>query len=285
MKNILITGANGQLGNEIRSLESKYPQLNCVYSDLPEVDITDIESLALFVHKHSPDLIINCAAYTAVDKAESETELAEKVNVLGPRNLVVVSKEVNAKFVHISTDFVFDGKHHLPYQETDEPSPVSMYGKTKLDGERAVLEVNENAIIFRTSWLYSVYGNNFVKTMIRLGTEREQLSVIFDQIGSPTWAHDLADVILHTIASDGYTQAQGIFHYSNEGVASWYDFAVEIMESSRIECEVLPISTSQYPTPAARPHYSVMDKTKVKKTFNISIAHWKKSLRKCLEQL
>lgn len=285
MKKILITGANGQLGNEVRSLESRYSQFNYIYSDLPEVDITNMELLEFFVSTHKPDVIINCAAYTDVDKAESEIEVAEKVNVFGPRNLAAVSKKVDAKFIHISTDFVYDGRQYRPYLETDLPSPVSIYGKTKLDGEHAVLKENAQALIFRTSWLYSNYGSNFMKTMIRLATERERLSVIFDQIGTPTWAHDLAETLLHIIATnEDYTHKQGVFHYSNEGVASWYDFAFEIMQLGEIDCEVIPICTAGYPSPATRPHYSVMDKTKVKKDFNISINHWKHSLKNCLQQ-
>lgn len=284
MKKILIAGANGQLGNELKSLASTYSSFEFIYSDLPEVNITDFDSLDAYVNAINPHFIINCAAYTAVDKAESDVELATKVNVLGAKNLALLSKKYHAKFFHVSTDFVFDGRSYTPYTEDSVPNPISVYGDTKLKGEEAVIEANSESIIFRTSWLYSIYGANFVKTMMRLGEERDTLSVIVDQVGTPTWAHDLAEVIMHIISSDnGLLEQQGVFHYSNEGVASWYDFAVEIMDINDLACQVSPILTKEYPTAAARPHFSVMDKSKVKETFGITIPHWKQSLKKCIK--
>jgi dTDP-4-dehydrorhamnose reductase len=284
--NILITGSNGQLGNEIKDRASQFGNWNFIYKDLPELDITDYNKLEKLTSELSIDTIINCAAYTAVDLAESNQEIAYKVNAEGAKNLAKLAKKFRLKLVHVSTDFVFDGKHHLPYKETDMSNPLSVYGRTKLEGERLVLEEYPNSIILRTAWLYSSYGANFVKTMQRLGSEREELQVIFDQVGTPTWAGDLANTILKIISQLEYGNAnKGLYHYSNEGVASWYDFAVEIMNLSNVNCKVLPIETEEYPTPAPRPSYSVLNKAKIKTDFNIEIPHWKISLKECINQL
>ena len=284
--NILITGSNGQLGNEIKERASKFSNWDFIYKDLPELDITNFEQLEKLVTELTINTIVNCAAYTAVDLAESNQEIAHAVNVDGAKNLAILAQKYNLKLIHISTDFVFDGKYYLPYKETDQPNPLSVYGSTKLEGEFAVLSEFPNSIILRTAWLYSSYGANFVKTMQRLGTERDELNVIFDQVGTPTWAGDLANTILEIIAQleSGSTHS-GVYHYSNEGVASWYDFAVEIMNLSTINCDVFPIETKEYPTPAPRPSYSVLNKSKIKKDFNLKIQHWKVSLKECIHQL
>lgn len=281
--NILITGSNGQLGNEIKKLENQYPNWNFIYGDLPEIDITNKELVESIVIQNTVNAIINCAAYTAVDKAEEDKELALQVNAIGPSILAEVSQEYQLQLIHISTDFVFDGKNYQPYDEEDVTKPVSVYGLTKLEGEKMVLQRYSDAVIIRTSWLYSSFGNNFVKTMQRLGSEKTQLNVIFDQVGTPTYAGDLADAVLKILNSN--VPKAGIYHYSNEGVTSWYDFAKEIMELSNIECKILPITTAMYPTPATRPHYSIMSKQKIKETFEIEIPYWKDSLKKCIDEL
>jgi dTDP-4-dehydrorhamnose reductase len=286
MMNVLVTGSNGQLGSELKKIHKDYSYWNFLFLDLPELDITNLASIENFVKDHSITKIINCAAYTAVDLAETNKELAEKVNVMGARNLAQISVKYSISLIHISTDFVFDGKHYLPYEETDMPNPLSVYGRTKLDGENEILRITPNAIILRTSWLYSAFGANFVKTMQRLGSERESLRVIFDQVGTPTWAADLAQTILIVVEhSENQKDIGGVYHYSNEGCASWYDFATEIMELSQISCLVIPIGTSQYPTPASRPFYSVLNKEKIKHHFGLQIPHWKVSLKKCIEEL
>lgn len=283
---ILVTGSNGQLGNEIRKRESLLDGAKFIYADLPELDITNKAQLEAFIGKNKITAIINCAAYTAVDKAESDEQTAALVNVTGPENLALLANHYQLTYIHISTDFVFDGQHYLPYKETDQPHPLSVYGQTKRDGEIKVLENCPSALILRTSWLYSVHGTNFVKTMQRLGKERESLNVIFDQTGTPTWAGDLAEVILRILADPeaGKTK-KGIYHFSNEGVASWYDFAVEIMGLSGISCTINPIETTAYPTPAQRPYYSVLNKNAIKAAFGISIPHWKESLKHCITEM
>lgn len=270
----LITGAKGQLGTE---LAARLPDAIC--ADVDVLDITDADAVAKFVSENNVDVIINCAAYTAVDKAEEDVALATKINVDGPRNLA----KSGAKIIHISTDYVFDGTGHQPYKTDDETCPVSVYGKTKRAGEIAVLENAKCAVIIRTAWLYSAHGNNFVKTMRRLGAEKESLNVVADQIGSPTFAGDLADAIVEIIPQMT-DQNSGIYHFTNEGVCSWYDFASEIMEMSGLACVINPIKSSQYPTPAKRPFYSVLDKDKIKQVFGINIKHWKKGLEKCIKQ-
>ena len=270
----LVTGCNGQLGTELRRLIP-----DALFVDKDELDITDADAVKSYVAAHDVDTIINCAAYTAVDRAESEPELAEKINAVGPENLA----KTGAKIVHISTDYVFDGTHHTPYTPDDETCPVSVYGRTKRMGEIAVLENAPVAVVIRTAWLYSAHGNNFVKTMRRLGAEKESIGVVCDQIGSPTWAADLAAAIVQIIPQMNEGN-RGIYHYTNSGVCSWYDFATAIMDLSGLSCDVRPISTAQYPTPAARPAYSVLDKTKIQETFNITIPHWFRSLKTCLSQ-
>lgn len=271
----LITGANGQLGTELSKLLP-----NAILSDVDTLDITNEKAVIDFVRAHNIDTIINCAAYTAVDKAEDNIELAKKINVDGPTNLA----KTGAKIIHISTDYVFDGKGHIPYTTENKPHPISVYGKTKLASEYAVLKHAKIAIIIRTAWLYSPYGNNFVKTMRRLGAEKESISVVADQIGTPTYAGDLAAAIVKILPQMN-EQNSGVYHFTNMGVCSWYDFASEIMEQSKLKCVVNPIKSSEYPTRASRPFYSVLDKTKIQKTFGIQINHWKKSLKKCIKQL
>lgn len=272
----LVTGANGQLGNELKLIL----QGNAVYVDRDELDITDREAVDAFVKKHPFEAIINCAAFTAVDKAESEPELAEKINVDGPRNLALTGLPL----VQVSTDYVFDGTACRPYVETDEPHPESVYGVTKLAGEKAVLENASAAVVIRTAWLYSTFGNNFVKTMRKLGAERETLNVVFDQVGTPTYAKDLAQAIVDILPQIKPGMKE-VYHFSNEGVCSWYDFATAIMAQSDLNCEVLPIESKDYPTPAKRPSYSVLNKGKIKRDFNLKINHWAVSLAECVEKI
>ena len=288
MKNILVTGAYGQLGNEVRILSANYPQYNFMFTDVDSLDITDKNELIDFVTGNDIRYIINCAAYTAVDKAEDDAELCEKINATAVKNLGIAAAEVGAGIIHVSTDYVFDGTSCRPYTEDMPTKPCSVYGKTKLKGEKNLLKACPNAIIIRTAWLYSPFGNNFVKTMIKLGSERESLNVIFDQVGTPTYALDLADAILkamdQTIDTDH--EKGGVYHFSNEGVCSWYDFTIKIHEIAGINtCKVNPIETKDYPTKAARPHYGVLNKSKIKQTFNISILHWEESLKKCIKEL
>lgn len=285
---VLVTGSNGQLGSEIKDLASDYGNLNIFFKDLPELDICNFNELEKFVKTNKISSIINCAAYTAVDKAETENNIAHKVNAQGVQNLVKVMNDVNGKIIHISTDYVFNGDAFTPYNETNEVSPLGIYGKTKREGELEITESDVNGIVIRTSWLYSFYGNNFVKTMLRLGNEKEELGVIFDQIGTPTYARDLAKVCLDILSNNNLEtlNCEGkIYHYSNEGVASWYDFAKAIMYLGDVQCKVNPIETKDYPTPAKRPHYSVLNKSKIKKDFNINIPYWRDSLEHCILRL
>ena len=288
MKNILVTGAYGQLGNEVRILSANYPEYNFLFTDVDSLDITDKNELIDFVTGNDIRYIINCAAYTAVDKAEDDAELCEKINATAVKNLGLAAAEAGAGIIHVSTDYVFDGTSCRPYTEDMPTKPCSVYGKTKLKGEKNLLKACPNAIIIRTAWLYSPFGNNFVKTMIKLGSERESLNVIFDQVGTPTYALDLADAILkamdQTIDTDH--EKGGVYHFSNEGVCSWYDFTIKIHEIAGIKtCKVNPIETKDYPTKAARPHYSVLNKSKIKQTFNITIPHWEASLKNCIKEL
>lgn len=271
---ILVTGANGQLGREIKKLLP-----NAVFTDVDTLDITNLDAVKNFVTNNHIEMIVNCAAYTAVDKAEDDSDIAKKINEDGPRNLALSG----AKIIHISTDYVFDGKNYQPYLPEDTANPVSVYGRTKRAGELAVLDNAKVAIVIRTAWLYSAHGNNFVKTMRRLGAEKESLNVVVDQIGSPTFAGDLAQAIVDILPQMNETN-KGIYHYTNEGVCSWYDFATEIMKLSGLSCKVNPISSSAYPTKATRPFYSVLSKEKIKNVFNVEIPHWKESLVKCLKQ-
>ena len=288
MKNILVTGAYGQLGNEVRILSANYPEYNFMFTDVDSLDITDKDELIDFVTGNDIRYIINCAAYTAVDKAEDDAELCEKINAAAVKNLGLAAAEAGAGIIHVSTDYVFDGTSCRPYSEDMPTKPCSVYGKTKLKGEKNLLKACPNAIIIRTAWLYSPFGNNFVKTMIKLGSERESLNVIFDQVGTPTYALDLADAILkamdQTIDTDH--EKGGVYHFSNEGVCSWYDFTIKIHDIAGMKtCKVNPIETKDYPTKAARPHYSVLNKSKIKQTFNITIPHWEESLKNCIKEL
>ena len=281
--NILVTGCNGQLGNEIQLLEREYPQHQWYNTDVQELDITDVNAIRQFVLEHQIDGIINCAAYTAVDKAEEQEELCTKLNAEAPAYLASAVGSRGGWMIQISTDYVFDGTSHVPYVEDDDTCPNSVYGRTKLVGELNVQKLCEKSMIIRTAWLYSTFGNNFVKTMIRLGKERSELGVIFDQIGTPTYAHDLAHVIM-TVVRKGIVP--GVYHYTNEGVISWYDFAKAIHRIAGIKtCHVRPLHTAEYPTPARRPHYSVLDKTKIKKVYGIEIPYWEESLKDCLEKI
>ena len=288
MKNILVTGAYGQLGNEVRILSANYPEYNFMFTDVDSLDITDKNELIDFVTGNDIRYIINCAAYTAVDKAEDDSELCEKINATAVKNLGLAAAEAGAGIIHVSTDYVFDGTSCRPYSEEMPTKPCSVYGKTKLKGEKNLLKICPNAIVIRTAWLYSPFGNNFVKTMIKLGSERESLNVIFDQVGTPTYALDLADAILKAMDQTIDTEHDkgGVYHFSNEGVCSWYDFTIKIHEIAGINtCKVNPIETKDYPTKAARPHYSVLNKTKIKQTFNIIIPHWEASLKECIKEL
>ena len=282
--NILVTGSTGQVGSEIKELSSKYPY-TYFFTSSKDLDITNHNQIKEFVQNNKIDIIINCAAYTAVDKAQTDAKLADAINHKAVKNLAEISKENSIKLIHISTDYVFDGKNHKPYIESDTASPNSVYGETKLAGEKAMQKINpKNSIIIRTSWVYSSFGANFVKTMLRLGKERDSLGVIFDQIGTPTYARDLADTILEILPKIKNDNVE-IYHYSNEGVLSWYDFSKEIMKMAKIECQINPIETYQYPTPASRPHYSLLNKAKIKNDFNITISFWKDSLRDCITSI
>ena len=284
---VLVTGANGQLGQSIQFIANQYPNVQFIYTDYQELDITNFESCHTVFAKYKPQFCINTAAYTAVDKAESEAEKAHLINVIGPENLAKVCKEYNTILLHISTDFIFDGTSTQPYLETDIPNPKSVYGQTKLDGELAVQKNWEKHFIIRTSWVYSQFANNFMKTMLRLASERDSLSVVNDQIGTPTYAVDLAEVLMNIIQSSITNKPSpfGIYNFSNEGVCSWYDFAAAIFHQKGISIDLQPIPTSAYPTPAKRPSYSVLDKSKIKNTFNLKINDWKTSLQSCLNQL
>jgi dTDP-4-dehydrorhamnose reductase len=283
-KNILITGANGQLGNELRVLFSNYQEFNFFPTDIDNLDLTKKEAISAFIDNHQIDYIVNCAAYTAVDKAEDDVELCYKINRDAVKNLAEAAQG-KARIIHISTDYVFDGKAIAPYKETDAINPQSVYGKSKLEGEQILMTVCPESIIIRTAWLYSSYGNNFVKTMLHLGKERTELNVVCDQKGTPTYAADLAQAILSIIAysEKEKTVHSGIYHYSNEGIISWYDFTEKIFQLAGItSCRVNPIPTDQYPTKASRPMYSVLDKTKIKETFQILVPEWEVSLEKCM---
>lgn len=283
IKNVLITGANGQLGNEMRQLAANNPHFTYYFTDVEELDICDEQAVQAYVSTHTIDAVVNCAAYTAVDKAEGEEELSDRLNAKAPGYLAEAVQRRGGVMIQISTDYVFDGTQYRPYTEEDPTCPASVYGRTKLEGEQRVMKACEKSVIIRTAWLYSIYGNNFVKTMIRLGKEKESLGVVFDQVGTPTYAADLASAV-YAVLHKGIVR--GIYHFSNEGVCSWYDFTKAIHRISGITtCAVRPLHTVDYPTPARRPPYSVLDKTKIKETFGLTIPHWEESLRNCIHLL
>ncbi|MDK2091353.1 dTDP-4-dehydrorhamnose reductase [Aliarcobacter butzleri] len=282
--NILVTGSNGQLGSEIKELSSNY-SYNFFFTDKSNIDITNKDNIKDFCQRNNINVIINCAAYTAVDKAESDIENADLVNRKAVKKLAIISKELDIKLIHISTDYVFDGRNCKPYNEEFQTNPQSVYGRTKLEGELELININpKNSLIIRTSWVYSYYGNNFVKTMLRLGKEKDSLGVVFDQIGTPTYALHLAKIILDIIPQIENEKVE-IVNFSNEGVVSWYDFAKEIMKMAKLSCKINPIESFQYPTPAVRPHFSVLNKAKIKAMFNVEIPYWKDGLDDCLKRL
>ncbi|QDM01758.1 dTDP-4-dehydrorhamnose reductase [Aliarcobacter butzleri] len=282
--NILVTGSKGQLGSEIKGLSSNY-SYNFFFTDRLNINITNKDNIKDFCQTNNINVIINCAAYTAVDKAESDIENADLVNRKAVKKLAIVSSELNIKLIHISTDYVFDGRNFKPYKEEFQTSPQGVYGKTKLEGELELININpKNSLIIRTSWVYSYYGNNFVKTMLRLGKEKDSLGVVFDQIGTPTYALHLAKIILDIIPQIENEKVE-IVNFSNEGVLSWYDFAKEIMKMAKLSCKINPIESFQYPTPAVRPHFSVLNKAKIKAMFNVEIPYWKDGLDDCLKRL
>lgn len=287
-KSILVTGANGQLGRELRQLSDLNTDFTFTFISRDELDLSDSAAIQNWFMDKTFDVIINCAAYTAVDKAEVEPELARAINSTAVETLARIAKAKNSALVHISTDYVFNGKNYQPYNETDLTDPQGIYGQTKFEGEQAMLAINPaKSVIIRTSWVYSRFGNNFVKTMLRLGKEREELGVIYDQVGTPTSARDLALAILAIIQHPKLhaLTATEVYHFSNEGVCSWYDFAKAIFDLSALTCLVKPIETKDYPTPATRPHYSLLNKAKIKNTFGLTIPYWKDSLADCLNSL
>lgn len=288
---VLITGAQGQLGNEFRFLAFTHPQFQFIHSDVDTLDITKLGAVRAFFAKHTPQYVINCAAYTAVDKAESEPALAAKINTNGPRNLAKICTETGATLLHISTDYVYHNRQNTPFKEGDATSPKGVYARTKLRGDLAAMQYCDRTVVVRTSWVYGTFGHNFVKTMRRLGAERAELGVVFDQIGTPTYARDLARTLLHIVAKLAAPGAdlmamRGVFHYSNEGVTSWYDFTQAIFELSGITtCTLKPIESAAYPTPAQRPPFSVLNKAKIKAVFGLDIPHWRDSLAACIKDL
>lgn len=281
-KKILITGAHGQLGSALSSLLQSTPY-NVVCTDYDSLDITNSEAVESFIGEGKFDYIVNCAAYTQVDRAEEDADNADLLNHIAVANIANAALNCGGRVIHISTDYVFDGNHFVPYVESDEPAPRSVYGSTKLAGERDLFDIAPDSIVVRTAWLYSATGNNFVKTMLRLGKEKDSIRVVYDQIGSPTYAPDLASAILTIIESE--TWVPGVYHFTNEGVISWYDFTKAIFRISGVHCEVSPILSSEYKTLAVRPHYSVLDKSKIKSVFGVNIPYWEDSLQLCIKLL
>jgi dTDP-4-dehydrorhamnose reductase len=287
MYKILVIGSKGQLGSEIQTMMKKFSRLEGVYHDADTLDITQIEMLESLFEQKKFDAVVNCAAYTAVDKAESDSEMAYLINAQGVSNIASVCKKHDVKFIHVSTDYVFDGNSYVPYKEDDKVCPQSVYGKSKLEGEQ-MAATNPQTIIIRTSWLYSSHGHNFVKTMLNLGKQHKSINVIFDQVGTPTYARDLAKAIceiLDKTLTNTYNFVSGVYHFSNEGVCSWYDFAWEIMHLSKTNCKVMPIETKDFPSVTKRPLFSVLNKAKIKSTYEIEIPNWKESLVDCLKQI
>lgn len=286
MKTVLVTGANGQLGNSLRVLSRQCLSYTFLFTDVDGLDICDAEAVRTYVNGNQVDYILNCAAYTAVDKAEDDEALCLRINAGAVRNLGEAAREAGAKVIHVSTDYVFDGTAHCPYLETDPTCPVSAYGRTKRAGEEALLAACPDSVIIRTAWLYSEYGHNFVKTMLRLGKEREEISVVFDQVGTPTYAGELARAMISVLeAAETNAFQPGIYHFSNEGVCSWYDFTVKIFQIAGLACRVKPIESREYPSRAVRPPYSVLNKRKIKATYGLAIPHWEESLRLCMAAL
>ncbi|PHS73246.1 MAG: dTDP-4-dehydrorhamnose reductase [Cycloclasticus sp.] len=289
MSSILVTGGSGQLGQSIRRLITKNADYKVSFPKRQQLNLEDSQSIRDYFNQHTVDLIINCAAYTAVDKAESEPEQADQLNHLAVKRLAKMAVEQNAKLIHISTDYVFAGISCKPYVESDDVAPQGVYGLTKLKGEQAILSIMpDNAVIIRTSWLYSEFGNNFVKTMLKLGEQRNELNVVSDQLGTPTYAGDLAQAIICIVQSEAFNQTNfksSIYHYSNEGVCSWYDFAKTIFELSGIDCSVSPIASKDYPTLAKRPNYNVLNKAKIKQAYALDVPYWKESLQSCLRAI
>ncbi len=287
---ILITGATGQVGNEFRFLSFTFRDAAFIFASREALDITKRKKVFAFFKSHSIQYVVNCAAYTAVDKAETEKKLAYSINARGAKNIAEAAQKQDAFLIHISTDYVYHSSKNLPFIETDTPSPKGVYAKTKLQGDKAVLKFCTDAMVLRTSWVYGSFGHNFVKTMIRLGSEREEISVVFDQIGTPTFARDIARTILQIIQKIeskevSKSAASGIFHFSNEGVTSWYDFAQAIFKIKNLNCKVNAIRSEAFPTPAKRPPFSVLDKSKIKRFFGIKISHWENSLREYLQSV
>lgn len=280
---ILVTGSNGQLGKELKQLAAAWPQYEFIFLGREDLPIHHFEMVRQYFSVYHPACLINCAAYTAVDRAEQEKDLAMQVNGEAVGVLAAVCKENNCRFIHISTDYVFDGTATTPYQEDTATNPQSVYGASKLEGERQAMQLNSESVIIRTSWVYSEFGKNFVRTMLKLMQERDEIKVVNDQVGAPTYAADLAEVILQIFSAPAWKP--GIYHYSNEGVISWYDFAVAIKEMTAANCRVYPIPTVDYPTPAKRPAYSVLDKTKIQQAYNVKLKNWKDSLSHCLMHL
>jgi dTDP-4-dehydrorhamnose reductase len=285
MLNILITGSNGQLGSELKKLSAVYPFYNFIFTDIAELDITDEQEVELFFSETNIDVLVNCAGYTAVDRAEDEPDLAKLINYEAVANLVKVCKKYDTYLVHISTDYVFDGRNDRPYREDDKPNPASIYGKSKLAGEEAMMSCLEKGMLIRTSWLYSSFGSNFVKTILKKGAETGKLDVVDDQFGCPTYARDLAYAILEILPKALSIHAFEILHYANEGQCSWFEFAKAAIRIANIPCQVNPVSSAQYPQKAPRPVYSVLDVTKIKEKFGIKIPDWKDSLRECVKLL
>jgi dTDP-4-dehydrorhamnose reductase len=284
-KRILVTGANGQLGSEMRKLGSVSPN-EYIFTDVQELDITNKEAVMSFVEQNGVNIIVNCAAYTNVDRAEDDEATAELINATAVGNLAEAAKAVDGTLFHVSTDYVFGADGNTPRSEDMPTNPLGVYGRTKLSGEQAIAEVGAKAIIIRTAWLYSEFGNNFLKTMLRLTAEKESLNVVFDQVGTPTYAGDLALVIFSIIEGNLYAGNEGIYHFSNEGVCSWYDFANEIaIAAGNINCNIQPCHSSEFPSKVTRPPYSVLDKSKIKQTFGVDIPHWRDSMLYCLERL
>ena len=288
--NIGITGASGQLGKEFQQLATQFPPWTFHFADRTIADLGQPDTLELWLSKIQPDCLINCAAYTNVNQAEKEQELARLINLDGVAHLATYCKQAKIPFVHYSTDYVYHLDRSIPFQESDPCQPKGIYAKTKLEGEQQAVAIYPLSTIIRTSWVYSSYGHNFVKTMLRLGQEKEELKVVFDQIGTPTYAQDLARATLHALSQweEGHidqAELAGIFNYSNEGVCSWYDFALAIFDLSDISCRVIPVESHEFPSPVERPHFSVLNKTKIKSTFGLEIPHWRMALKRCLAKV